>query len=98
MSVICISALRMENNNINTRKKFKVINFLQQHSDIVSTSYHLAWISYYKTKKEPEGKPTSSDKIALFFYIKPILFNLSHLKTNNNIFLLSICLSSMIFS
>lgn len=82
MSLICISVLHLENSNINTRKMFKVTNLLQQHSDVINfyilSPYHPAWISYHKTKKEIEGNPTSSDKIELLFYLKPVLFNLTH--------------------
>lgn len=84
MSLICVSVLHLENSNINTRKKIKVTNLLQQHSGVINlyilSSYHPAWISYHKTNKEIEGKPASPDKIRLLFCLKPVLFNLSHLK------------------
>lgn len=36
MSVTCVSVLHLENNNINTRKKIKVTNLLQQHSGVIN--------------------------------------------------------------
>lgn len=102
MSLICISVLHLENSNINTREKCKMTNLLQQHSGVINlyilSFYHPAWRSYHKTNKEIEGSHTSSDKIGLLFCLKPVSFIFSHLKKNNNIFLLSMYLSSTVFS
>lgn len=82
MSLIHISVFHLENNNTNTRKKFKMTNLLQQHSGVINLyvlqSHHPTWISYHKTNNKTEGNPISSDKIELLFCLKPVLFNLSY--------------------